>query len=122
MIAYCTPEHRNLSHPERAFVEFLVRTSAPDRLNELEDLSVIARCGCGHCPGVLFGSSPGDQPITQDAYLIADMMTPVTPEGFIGVMLWATDSRISELEFSSFGNIDITELPSVTDLKPFVAA
>ena len=122
MIEYCIPEHRQLSGPEREFLEFLLRTSAPERLNELGNLSVIARCGCGLCPGVLFGSSPGDEPITQGAYLIADMMTPITPEGFVGVMLWATDSRISELDFSSFGNIDVTELPSVTDLKPFVAA
>ena len=122
MIPYSIPEQRQLTDRERAFLDFLLRTYAPERLNELANLSVVARCGCGSCPGVLFASSPEDKPITQGAQIIADVMTTKAPEGFIGVMLWATDLRITELEFSSFGDFDVTELPPVSDLSPFVAA
>ena len=100
----------------------MLRTYAPARLPELRDLSVIARCGCGSCPGVLFGSGPDDQPITKGADLIVDAMTPITPNGFISVMLWATDSRITELEFASFGDFSVTALPDTSTLRPFVAA
>jgi len=122
MIAYCIPEKRELTVDEREFLDFLLRTCAPERLGEIGGLSVIARCGCGLCPGVLFGESPTDQPVTQGAHVIADMMTPKTTQGFVGVMLWATDERITELEFASFGDFDVTELPRVSDLSPFVAA
>ena len=122
MIPYCIPEQRELNAAERAFLEFLLRSCAPERLSELDDLSVIARCGCGQCPGILFGTSPTDQPVTRDAQIIADMKTPTTPQGFVSVMLWATDTRITELEFASFGDFDVTELPLVSDLSPFVAA
>ena len=122
MTPYCVPEQRELSASERAFLDFLLRSCAPERLPELEGLSVIARCGCGQCPGVLFGTSSTDQPVKQGAQIIADMMTPKTPLGFVSVMLWATDTRITELEFASFGDLDVAELPLVSDLSPFVTA
>lgn len=100
---------------------FLLSENAPERLDELEQLTVVARCGCGRCPGILFGKIESDEPITQGAKVIADMMTTPTGNGFVGVMLWATDARIAELELCGFGDIDITELPSTSDLKPFVA-
>ena len=118
---YCIPHRRELSVREREMLAFLLSTNAPDRLGELEQLTVIARCGCGQCPGVLFGKDESDEPVTQGAKLIADMMTTPTRNGFIGVMLWATDARITELELCSFGEFDITELPPVSDLKPFDA-
>ena len=100
---------------------FLLSENAPQRLGELEHLAVVARCGCGRCPGVLFGKDASDEPITQGAKVIADMMTTPTGNGYIGVMLWATTTRITELELCSFGDFDITELPPISELKPFVA-
>ena len=102
-------------------LEFLLRENAPERLGELEHLTIIARCGCGQCPGILFGANVSDEPITQGAVLVADMMTIPTGNGFAGVMLWATDTRITELELCSFGDFDITELPPISELRPFIA-
>ncbi|GAA5010468.1 hypothetical protein FNZ56_01490 [Pseudoluteimonas lycopersici] len=118
---YCIPHRRELSLREREMLAFLLSENAPQRLDELEHLTVVARCGCGRCPGVLFGKDASDEPVTQGARLIADMMTTPADKGFIGVMLWATDARITELELCSFGDFDITELLSISELKPFVA-
>ena len=122
MFAYSTPEERPLSQAERDFLAYLLGTYAPNRLGALEDLSVIARCGCGECPGILFAPSLDSQPITEQAYLVVDVITSSQPNAPIGVMLWGTDSRLIELEFCSYGDSDVIELPAVADLKPFAAA
>ena len=121
MLPYSTPENRPLSSTERDFLEFLLRTNAPERLRELENLSVTARCGCGVCPGILFSDKRADQMVGQRAYLVADMITSGSPTDPIGVMLWGTDNELLELEFCSYGDSNVIELPPVEDLKPFAA-
>jgi len=121
MDAYSTPENRPLSRPERDFLEFLLRVNAPERLCELENLSVTARCGCGQCPGILFSSIRVDQPASNRPYLVADMITYGSAGDPIGVMLWGTDTELIELEFCSYGDANVIDLPPTTDLKPFAA-
>ncbi len=121
MFPYSTPENRPLSSAERDFLEFLLRTNAPERLNELERLSVTARCGCGECPGILFSDKRVDQMTGQRPYLVADMITSGSPKDPIGVMLWGTDTELLELEFCSYGDTNVIGLPPVKDLKPFAA-
>ena len=117
MVPYSSPEVRPLSEKEREFISFLLRVNAPDRLGELDGLSVIARCGCGQCPGIIFAPGPSDQPIASEPHLVADMITTDQPDAPIGVMLWGTDSRLIELEFCSYGDCNATELPALAKLK-----
>ena len=121
MIPYSSPESRPLDPAERDFVEFLIRSNAPERVGELEGLSVIARCGCGQCPGILFAEHRVDQSTGQKPYLVADMITSGEPGDPIGVMLWGTDKTLIELEFCSYGETNVIGLPSVASLKPFAA-
>ncbi len=121
MDPYSTSENRPLSPSERDFLEFLLRANAPERLCELESLSVTARCGCGQCPGILFSSIRVDQPGSKRPYLVADMITSGSAGDPIGVMLWGTDSELIELEFCSYGDTNVIGLPPTADLKPFAA-
>ena len=122
MVPYSTPEVRPLSEQERELLLNLLRTNAPDRLGELDCLSVIARCGCGQCPGIIFAPGLDDQPIVAKPYLVADMITTDQPDAPIGVMLWGTESRLIELEFCNYGDSGATELPAFANLKQFTAA
>src|SRR6266704_4999217 len=62
---YSIPHRRELSAEERSLLHFLLTNEAPDRLAELDDLKIVARCGCGECPTVVFGSSLNSEPVTQ---------------------------------------------------------
>ena len=120
---YCIPEKRLLREDERAFLQLLLEEHAPDRLPELRDLVIVARCGCGTCPGVLFGANLNDQPVTStDSQPIVDVNFPDAPQGYINVMIWATESRISELELICYGDVNLTALPDIKELGQGVAA
>lgn len=119
MIPHSSPEMRPLSEQERQFLSHLLRTNAPDRLGELDGLSVIGRCGCGQCPGIIFASHLES---AAEPYLVADMITLAQPDAPVGVMLWGTDSRLISLEFCSYGDSNAMELPAVADLVRFPAA
>ena len=121
MFPYSTPENRSLSSAERELLDFLLRANAPERLDELQRLSVVARCGCGECPGILFSDKRVDQMGGERSYLVADMITSEPPNNPIGVMLWGTDTELLELEFCSYGDSNVIELPPVKGLKPFAA-
>ena len=122
MVPYSAVDVRPLSEQEREFLSCLLRTNAPERLGELDGLSVIARCGCGQCPGIIFAPDLQDQPAVAKPYLVADMITTDQPDAPIGVMLWGTDSRLIELEFCSYGDSNVIELPAFASLKQFPAA
>lgn len=62
---YCVPQRRELSAEERSLLHLLLAREAPDWLPQLESLKVVARCGCGKCPTVLFGASLDSEPTTQ---------------------------------------------------------
>ncbi|RYD96973.1 MAG: hypothetical protein EOP50_06135 [Sphingobacteriales bacterium] len=112
---------RELTTEEREFLLALVSRCSPERLGEVDRLVVLASFGFEHCPDLLFGNSFADEPVTKGAYLIADLVTPPDRNGFFGVMLWATDSRITELEIADYSLSEPSELPCASSLQPFVA-
>ena len=61
---YSTPEWRELSTEERALLRYLLEREAPHRVREIDDLKIVARCGCGKCPTVMFGRTMTSVPIT----------------------------------------------------------
>ena len=98
-----------MSQEERAVLAYLLQLEAPERLPQMESLKVIAKCGCGGCPTVLFGSSFDAAPVTKDHYILADYAGTNASGGLIGVMVWANDSGITELEaYSIDGSEPVT--------------
>ena len=87
-----------MSQEERAVLAYLLQLEAPERLPQMESLKVIAKCGGGGCPTVLFGNSFDAAPVTRNHYILADYAGKNSSGGLIGVMVWANDSDITELE------------------------
>ena len=110
---YCTPLHRDVSATERDLLQRLLTRRAPARLADIEPLRVIAvcGCGCGTCPTVLFGSSPADEPVTRDHFILADYLG-LPPKGhLVGVIVWANEQRITEMECYSIDGNEPIEWP-----------
>ncbi len=99
-------------------LKFLLEREAPDRLSQIEALKVIARCGCGDCPTVLFGSSLDADPATQDNYILADYSGKTAVGGLVGVMLWANDHALTELEGYSIDGVEPVVWPAPLALRP----
>lgn len=99
-------------------LRFLLEREAPDRLSQIESLKVIAKCGCGDCPTVLFGSSFDADPATQDNYILADYSGKTAVGGLVGVMLWANDHTLTELEGYSIDGAEPVIWPAPLALRP----
>ena len=115
---YCVPHQRALSQEERAILVHLLQLEAPDRLSQIEPLKVIAKCGCGGCPTVLFGDSFDAAPVTKDHYILADYAGTNASGGLIGVMVWANDNGITELEGYSIDGSEPVTWPVPLALRP----
>ncbi|WP_139227411.1 MULTISPECIES: hypothetical protein [unclassified Pseudoxanthomonas] len=115
--SYCTPYQREISNEERLLLIFLLEREAPDRLGQIESLKVIAICGCGGCPTVLFGSSFDVDPATQGNYILADYSGKTAAGGLVGVMLWANDQALTELEGYSIDGVEPVVWPAPLSLR-----
>ena len=114
-------EDRVLSPQERTLLEWLIENGTPEAKeyrSQLEQLRVIGRCFCG-CPTIDLSvggerSAPGSMKILSD-------YTGETPEGLqVGVLLFATDGRLSCMEIYDFGGHKGTfSLPRIDTLRPF---
>lgn len=82
-------------------------------------MKVVARCGCGKCPTILFGKSFEYE--TQTGNLKIDYLAKGKNEELIGVMIFGNEKMPFELEFYSIdGEFDITEIPNIETLKPLI--
>lgn len=80
-------------------------------------MKVIARCGCGKCPTILFGQNL-DSPITQGT-LVRDYQGLDAQNNLIGITLFANSTFPTQLEFYSIdGNTEILKFPLLQSLKP----
>ena len=114
---YCIPCQRELSSEERDIVGFILEREAPHRLFELDTLKVVARCGCGQCPTILFGTSLNEEPNTKHPFNEIATYFGRNPEGdLVGVVLIDRDGRLSELEVYSLEGVEIRSWPEITSL------
>jgi hypothetical protein len=114
---YCIPYFRDISNQEHDLLTFLLTKEAPERLRQIDSLKVIGKCGCGACPTVLFGLSFTDEPITSNHYILADYSGKNSNGGHTGVLLWANDAIITELEGYSLDGSEQITWPNPIDLK-----
>jgi hypothetical protein len=115
---YSIPDRRALTGEERSLLKFLLEREAPDRLGELDTLTVVARCGCGKCPTVLFGQTPDAEPLMGSPFTELASYRGENREGVaVGVVLIAREGKLAELEAWSPHGPDIKSWPSIASLE-----
>lgn len=117
---YSIPHRRALSGEEVTLLRYLLDHEAPSRLAELEGLRVVARCGCGKCPTVLFGHGTSAEPLTSGPMTEVASYRGRNAEGVtVGVVLIDRGGKLAELEAWSPEGNDIASWPPVTKLERF---
>jgi len=115
---YCIPHRRELTGEERSLLAFLLQREASSRIAELASLKVVARCGCGKCPTVLFGETLAAEPLTGSPMVEVASYRGRNAEGVaVGVVLIERNGRLAELEAWSPEGPDITAWPPISALE-----
>ena len=118
---YCIPHRRELTEEERKLLRFLLADDSVLAL-QIDRLLVVARCGCGQCPTILFGESLDDEPLTgvgaKTADIIADYYGPAENGTTVGVTLHEREGKLAELEASVVHGGDIEGWPPIDSLIP----
>jgi hypothetical protein len=112
---FVSVDQRDLTDLERALVVDLLRREAPQYLEQVPDLRVVGRCGCGSCPTVFFKRHAQDDRHQE----LASYMGTDPAGGVTGVVLWQCEGALSQLEFYSVDGHDPWAIPSIeTIYKP----
>ena len=113
---YSIPDKRELTNSEIELLIFLFGKEKPEWIKLIGNLKVIARCGCGTCPSIMFGKTLDSE--IQKGSSINDYLGKNKNGELVGVSLLGTHKIPTELEFYSLdGESDITELPKIDTLK-----
>jgi hypothetical protein len=119
-IPYSIPHLRDITAEERALLSFALEREDPSRLPELDDLRVVARCGCGRCPTVLFRRGRASDPLTAGPARQIASYRGVNAEGVsVGVVLTERNGELAELEAWAPEGGDIGSWPALSNLEAF---
>lgn len=114
---YSIPEKRELTKSERELLVYLCTKEKPEWLSLLSNLKVIARCGCGKCPTILFGKTLDSE--IQQGDLIIDYLGKNDENALIGISVFGTEDMPTELEFYSIDGLTETiVMPKIETLYP----
>ena len=113
---YSIPDKRELTKSEIEFLTYLFVKEKSEWTNLIGNLKVIARCGSGKCPTIMFGKTFDSE--IQKGNLMIDYAGKGKNGELVGISLFGTDQMPTELEFYSIdGESDITEMPKIDTLK-----
>ena len=113
---YSVPDKRELTKSEIEFLTYLFGRAKSEWNNSIGNLKVIARCGCGKCPTIIFGKKFESE--IQKGVLIIDYAGKGNNGELIGISVFGTDQMPTELEFYSIdGESEIIEIPKIDTLK-----
>lgn len=113
---YNIPDKRELTKSEIEFLTYLFGKEKSEWINLIGNLKVIARCGCGNCPTIMFGKTFDSE--IQKGNLIIDYAGKSNNGELIGISVFGTDQMPTELEFYSIdGKSKIIEIPKIETLK-----
>lgn len=116
--SYSLSLRRELTDEERGLLHFILEREAPDRMQEVANLKVIARCGCGNCPTVIFGLSLDAEPRPARPFTeFASYMGRNADGVLVAVSLIEREGHVSELEAWSPEGDDITAWPPLSSLE-----
>lgn len=114
---YSIPDRRELTRTEFVLLERLTQ-QIKGLDGKVDELKVVARCGCGKCPTILFGKSFDDSPLTGPGReLIADYCGRAANGSRVGVLLWEQDGQLAELEAIGWDG-EVDEWPPIEALVP----
>lgn len=116
---YSVPDKRELTKYEIEFLTYLFDKEKKEWTNLIGNLKVIARCGCGKCPTLLF-----EKTLDSDIQK-GDLKIDYTGRGIngelIGISVFGTNQMPTELEFYSIdGKSEIIEIPKIETLKSVI--
>ena len=114
---YCVPDKRELTPTEFALLDFLLK-QVDGVTVDASELVVVARCGCGKCPTILFGKSIDDEPITSGSYAVMDWSGLAENGTLIDIVLFAKDGIPTELEACSMDCGDVESWPPINAIRP----
>ena len=114
---YSISEKRELTQVEKKFLNYLFVNEKPEWSILTKKLKVIAKCGCGKCPTIMFGES-FESKVKENEKLVIDYTGKGKNGELIGISLFVTDKMPTELEFYSIdGKAEILEIPNIESLK-----
>jgi hypothetical protein len=117
---YCIPQRRELTPEERALLRRLVEQTGAQRAelaSQIDRLKVVARCGCGECPGVLFGFDSDAEPNTNAGPAVASLRGTNADGVDVGAYLHAPGGKISELAATAWSGGDAKRWPSLAAMQ-----
>ena len=116
---YSIQDKRELRQTEIQFLTYLFEKEKTEWTNLIGTLKVIARCGCGNCPTIIFGKTFDSE--IQKGNLIIDYAGKGKKGELIGISVFGNDQMPTELEFYSIdGESEITEIPKIETLKSII--
>lgn len=114
---YSIPHKRDLTKSEIELLIYLFEKEKPEWINLIGNLNVIARCGCGNCPTILFGKTLNSK--IQHGRLMIDYVGRGENDEIISVSVFGTEKMPTELELCSIdGKSAVTEIPKIKTLTP----
>jgi hypothetical protein len=114
---YIIQDKRELNQTEIKFLTYLFEKEKTEWTNLIGNLKVIARCGCGNCPTIMFGEN-FESKVQENENLQIDYTGKGENEELIGISVFGTDQMPNELEFYSMnGESEIIEIPKIETLK-----
>lgn len=115
---YYIPDKRDLTPVESELLRFLLNR-ADDIAVSVDDLKVVARCGCGTCPTILLGKSLSDEPITsKDSHPVMDWSGRAENGTLVGIGLLAKNGIPTELDAWSVDGGDVESWPPIDAIRP----
>ena len=113
---YSIPNKRELTKSETEFLTYLFEKEKPEWNNLIGTLKVIARCGCGKCPTIIFGKTFDSE--IQKGSLIIDYVGKSKNGKLIGISVFGIEQMPTELEFYSIdGETENIEMPKIETLE-----
>ena|SRR2546425_1377496 len=118
---YCLPLRRDLTEEERGLLRKLLEQTGELRgalESQIDKLKVIARCGCGQCPGVLFGFDFNDEPTTVVGSPVASLRGKAIDGVDVGAYLHVSNGKILELAAIAWSGDAVTQWPALGNMQP----
>jgi hypothetical protein len=114
---YCIPDKRDLTEIELSLLDYLLK-QIDDVTVDASDLKVVARCGCGQCPTILFGKSIDDEPITsRDSQPFMDWSGRAENGTLVGIGVFTKDGMPTELAAWSVDGGDVETWPPIDEIR-----